>query len=232
MFSSKSFIVFALTFCSFIYVDFLNMAWGSGPTLFLFFFFCHTVCWFFVPKPGIKARAPAVRALSPNHRTSREVPQLYSSACGYPVVPAPFTEKILLPPLNGLGTLMLLNGYSTKHSITWKYLTLFIWSLYIWTFQFSSVAQSCLTLWDPMNHSTPGLPVHHQLLESTQTHVHWVGDAIHPSHPLSSPSPPALNPSQHQSLFKWVSSSHQVAKVLEFQLQHQSFQWTPRTDLL
>ena len=98
--------------------------------------------------------------------------------------------------------------------------------------QFSSVAQSCPTLCDPMNCSTPGLPVHHQLLEFTQTHVHWVGDAIQPSHPPSSPSPPALNLSQHQGLFKRVSSSHQVAKVLEFQLQHQSFQWTPRTDLL
>ena len=86
--------------------------------------------------------------------------------------------------------------------------------------------------WNPMNHSMPGLPVHNLLLESTETHVHWVGDAIQPSHPLSSPSPPALNNSQHQGLFKWVSSSHQVAKVLEFQLQHQSSQWTPRTDLL
>ena len=84
------------------------------------------------------------------------------------------------------------------------------------------MAQSCPTLCDPMNRSMPGLPVHHQLLEFTQTHVHWVGDAIQPSHPLSSPSP-ALNLSQHQGLFKWVSSSHQVAKVLEFQLQHQSF---------
>ena len=83
-----------------------------------------------------------------------------------------------------------------------------------------------------MNCSMPGLPVHHQLPESTQTHVHWVGDAIQPSYPLSSPSPPAFNLSQHQGLFQWVSSSHQVAKVLEFQLQHQSFQWTPRTDLL
>ena len=83
-----------------------------------------------------------------------------------------------------------------------------------------------------MNCSTPGLPVHHQLTESTQTHVHQVGDAIQPSHPLSSPSPPAPNPSQHQGLFKWVSSLHQVAKGLEFQLQNQSFQWTPRTDLL
>ena len=73
-----------------------------------------------------------------------------------------------------------------------------------------------------MNCSTPGLPVHHQLSEFAQTHVHRVGDAIQPSHPLSSPSPPAPNPSQHQGLFQWVSCSHQVAKVLEFQLQHQS----------
>ena len=98
--------------------------------------------------------------------------------------------------------------------------------------RFSSVAQSCLTLCDPMNHSMSGLPVHHQLPESTQTHVHQVGDAIQPSYPLSSPSPPALNLSQHQGLFKWVTSSHQVAKVLEFHLQHQSFQWTLRTYLL
>ena len=79
--------------------------------------------------------------------------------------------------------------------------------------QFSSVTQSCPTLWDPMNRNMPGLPVHHQLLESTQTHVHWVGDAIQLSHPLLSPSPPALDLSQHQGLFKWISSSHQVAKV-------------------
>ena len=98
--------------------------------------------------------------------------------------------------------------------------------------QFSSVAQSCPTLNDPMNRSMPGLPVHHQLPEFTQTYVHRVGDAIQPSHPLSSPSPPASNPSQHQGLFQWVSSSHESAEVLEFQLQHQSFQWTPRTDLL
>ena len=84
--------------------------------------------------------------------------------------------------------------------------------------QFSSAAQSCLTLCDPMNHSTPGLPVHHQLPEFTQTHIHRVGDAIQPSHPRSSPSPPAPNPYQHQSLFQRVNSSHEVAKVLEFQL--------------
>ena len=95
-----------------------------------------------------------------------------------------------------------------------------------------SAAKLYLTLCHPMNCSTPGLPAHHQLPEFTQTHVHWVGDAIQPSHPLSSPSPPAPNPSQHQGLFQWVNSSHEVAKVLEFQLQHHSFQWTPRTDLL
>ena len=88
--------------------------------------------------------------------------------------------------------------------------------------QFSSVAQSCLTFCDPMNCSTPGLPVHHQLPEFTQIHAHRIGDAIHQSHPLSSPSPPAPNPSQHQGLFQWVNSSHEVARVLEFQLQHQS----------
>ena len=84
--------------------------------------------------------------------------------------------------------------------------------------QFSSISQSCPTLCDPMNRSAPGLPVHHQLLEFTQTHVYRVSDAIQPSHPLSPPSPPAPNPSQHQSLFQWVNSSHEVAKVLEFQL--------------
>ena len=86
--------------------------------------------------------------------------------------------------------------------------------------QFSSVAQSCLTPCDPMNRSMPDLPAHHQLLESIHTHVHWVSDAIQPSHPLSSPSPPTFNLSQHQGLFKEVGSSHQVAKILEFQLQH------------
>ena len=90
--------------------------------------------------------------------------------------------------------------------------------------QFSSVAQSYQTLCDPMNRSTPGLPVHHQLSEFTQTHVHRVADAIQSTHPLSSPSPPALTPSQHQGLFQRVNSSHEAAEVLEFQLQHQFFQ--------
>ena len=97
---------------------------------------------------------------------------------------------------------------------------------------FSSVAQSCLTLCHPMDCSPPDFPVHHQLPDSAQTHVHWVGDAIQPSHPLSSLSPPAFNLSQHQGLFEWVSSLHQVAKVLEFQFQHQSFHWIFRTNFL
>ena len=84
--------------------------------------------------------------------------------------------------------------------------------------QSSSVAQSCPTLCDPMDCSTPGLPIHHQLPEFIQTHVHWASDTTQPSHPLLSPSPLVFNLSQHQGLFKWVSSSHQVAKVLEFQL--------------
>ena len=89
----------------------------------------------------------------------------------------------------------------------------------IWcSVQFSSVAQSCPTLCGPMNHSTPGLPVHHQLPEFTQTHVHWVGDAIQPSHPLSSPFPPAPNPSQHQGLFQWVNSSHQLLRIIKYQV--------------
>ena len=115
----------------------------------------------------------------------------------------------------------------TVYSLTMVWLTISQLSV-----QFSLVTQSCPTLCDPMNHSTPGLPVHHKLPEFTQTHAYRVCDAIQPSHLLSSPSPPAPNPSQHQGLFQWVNSSHEVAKVLEFQLQHQSFQRTPRTDLL
>ena len=111
---------------------------------------------------------------------------------------------------------------SSSHNHTWP----------LGNHQFSSFAQSCPILCDPMNHSTPGPPVHHQLLEFTQTHVHWFGDAIQLSHPLLSPSPPTHNLFQHQDLFKWVSSLHQVAKVLEFQLQHQSFQWIFRADFL
>ena len=100
------------------------------------------------------------------------------------------------------------------------------------TLQFSSVAHSCPILCDPMDYSTPALAVYHQLPEPTQTHVHRVNDAIQPSHPLSSPSPPAFNLSQHQGLFRWISASHQVAEVLEFQFHPQSFQWIFRKDFL
>ena len=113
------------------------------------------------------------------------------------------------------------------------YMYVYVWLLMLSTWnnhnivnhlsvQFSSVTQSCPTLRDPVNRSTPGLPVHHQLLEFTQTHVHRVSDAIQPSHPLLSPFPPARNPSQHQSLFQWVNSLHEVAKVLEFRKKHRS----------
>ena len=118
--------------------------------------------------------------------------------------------------------------YHTYSSIFWTILIVWCWDstlkdeapalLGSAAVQIRSVAQSCPTLCDPMNRSTPGLPVHHQLPEFTQTQVHQVSDAIQPSHPLLSPSPPALNPSQHQNLFQWVNSSHEVAKVLEFQL--------------
>ena len=115
----------------------------------------------------------------------------------------------------------------TLHSIDLQILYHFLHNI-----QFSSVTHSGPTLGNPMDCSTPGLFVHCQLPEFTPTHVHWVGDAIQPSHPLLSPSPPAFILSQDQGLFKWVSSLHQVAKVLEFQLQHQSFQCTFRTDFL
>ena len=98
--------------------------------------------------------------------------------------------------------------------------------------QFISVAQLCSTLCDPMDCSSPGFPVHHQLPELAQTHVHRVSDAIQPSHPLLSPSMPTFNLSQHQGLFQWVSSSHQVTKLLEFQFWHQFCQWIFRTDFL
>ena len=128
------------------------------------------------------------------------------------------------------------SGKSILADLKTYYLTIVIRIVWYWwrySLQFSSVQSlSRVQLCDPMNRSMPGLPDHHHLLGFTQTHVHRIGDAIQPSHPLLSPSPPALNLSQHQGLFQWVSPSHQVAKVLEFQLQHQSFQWIFRIDLL
>ena len=121
----------------------------------------------------------------------------------------------------------------SQESDTMYWLKNNIINTYIHNMHVSSVQSlSHVQICNPMNHSTPGLPVHQQLPEFTQTHAHRIGDVIQPSHPLTSPSPPAPNPSQHQGLFQWVNSSHEVARVLEFQLQHQSFQWTPRTDLL
>ena len=113
--------------------------------------------------------------------------------------------------------LFILNFGSEIHIIKKIILCKQNWQMFSY-YKFSSVTQSCLTLGNPMNHSTPGLPVYYQLLEFTQIHVHWVDDAIQPSNPLSSPSPPAPNPAQHQSLFQWVNSSHEVGKVLQFQL--------------
>ena len=121
----------------------------------------------------------------------------------------PPSNQSTLPP-NKVMIFMVLFLFTFKIRFYFYLLT------YIRSDQIRSVAQSCLTLCDPMNCSTPGLPVHHQIPEFTQTHVHLVSDAIQPSHPLSSSSPPAPNPSQHQSLFQWVSFSHEVAKVLSF----------------
>ena len=117
------------------------------------------------------------------------------------------------------------------HHITWDTVC-FIVGCWVSFSSVSSVAQLCPTLCDPMDCTTPGFPVHHQLLELAQTHIHRVGDAIQPSLPLLSLSPLAFNLSQHQGLFKWVSALRQVDKVLVFQLQHQSFQWIFRTDFL
>ena len=108
---------------------------------------------------------------------------------------------------------------------------LFIFLKYL-VIQLGSVIQSCLTLCNPMDYSTPGLPVHHQLPQLARTHIHQVGDAIQPSYPLSSPSPLTFNLSHHQGLLLWVNPSDQVTKLFELQLQHQSFQWIFRTDFL
>ena len=128
------------------------------------------------------------------------------------------------------GCHFLLQGIFSTHGSNLCFLCVLHWQTA--SLPLSSVIQSCPTLCDLMNHSTPGLPVQHQFPEFTQTHIHRVSDAIQPSHPLWSPTPPAPNPSQHQSLFQWVNSSHEVAKVLEFQLKHHALQRNPRADLL
>ena len=151
--------------------------------------------------------------------------------------PLPRSSAMLLRALDRKKASQPLGSYEWSGIICWhknpvRQVNMTLLVAYTLHIQFSSVTQSCPTLHNPMDCSTPSLPIHHQLPEFTQTHVHWVGDAIQPSHPLSSPFPPAFNLPWHQGLFKWVSSSHQVAKVLEFQLQHQSFQWIFRTDFL
>ena len=118
------------------------------------------------------------------------------------------------------------------HTSLGRILMIQIQYLFPFSVQFSAVTQSCLTLCDPMDCSTPGFPVPHQFQELAQAHVYLVSNAIQPSHPLSLPSPPALSLSLLQGLFQWVISSHQVAKVLKLQLQHQSFQWIFTTDFL
>ena len=139
-----------------------------------------------------------------------------------------------LPQFSMSRQIDLVTNFFCIHLLLWGDLSVMQFSLlqFCRHVQFSSVAQSCVTLCDPMDYSTPGLPIHHQLLDFTQTHVHWVGDAIQPPHLLSSPSPHAFYLSQHQGLFKWVSSSHQGGQSLEFKRQHQSFQWIFRTDFL
>ena len=149
--------------------------------------------WFFGPKAcGILVPwlgiEPPAWKVKFYHWTFREVPG----------------EIVLFPSWNFI---LLIHSIDFIINISWET-----------SVQFSSVIQSWPTLCNPMNRSRPGIPVHHQLPESTQTHDHWVSDAIQPPHPRLSPSPPAPNPSQHQSLFQWVSSSHEVAKVLELQL--------------
>ena len=147
------------------------------------------------------------------------------------ILPMPTVQEVGPGYLHFLSGLCLELGLGAHLSAPWLWLHILKASNVTFSIQwvqFSSVAQSCPTLCDPMNCSTPGLPVHHQLPEFTETHVDRVCDAIQPSHPRSSPSPPAPNPSQHQSLFQWVNSSHEVAKVLE----HHSFQRNPRAGLL
>ena len=121
---------------------------------------------------------------------------------------------------------------SSVSLLMFVYTSIHLFKYSVSTCQFSSVAQSCPTLCNPMDCSMPGFPAHHQFPELTQTHVHRASDAIQPSHPLSSPSLPAFSLTQHQGLFQWVSSSHQVARVLELQLQHQCFEWIFRVDFL
>ena len=206
-----------------------------------------------LPNPGIEPRSPTLLPRFLTIWVTREALYVYRKILyGYGIIYIQFTlERLGLFGVikNSLLWLLFMSLSTIARSNSILFLKVKFFFLYnfkishmaflgsdlidaVIVLQFSSVTQSCPTLCDSMDCSTPGFPVHHQLLEPTETHVHWVGDAIQPSHPLSSPSPPAFNVSQHQGLFKRVSSLHQVPEVLEFQLQHQPFQWIFRTDFL
>ena len=161
---------------------------------------------------------PSIRVFSNESTLRVRWPKYWSFSCS--IIPSKEHPGVISFRMDWLdllaiqGTLKsLLQHHSSKASILWRSAFFTVSSV-----QFSSVTQLCPTLCDPMNCSTPGLPVHHQLPEFTQIHIHRVSDAIQTSHPLSSPSPPAPNPSQHQSLLQCVNTSHEVARVLELQL--------------
>ena len=190
--------------------------------------------------PGRRAWQPTPVFLPGESRGQRSL-EGYQQSIGLHRVTHDSNNLVYTHALNKIGFILLNLMFipETQHwFIVWKVISIIYpqhsskSERYNYFNQFISVIQSYPTLCNPMDCSTPGLPVHHQLLDLTQIHIHWVGDAIQSSHPLSSPSPPTFSLSQHQGLFQWVSYLHQVAKVLEFQLQRQSFQWTPRTDLL
>ena len=163
--------------------------------------------WDLVPWPWIEPRPRALEASSFSYWTTREVPLYIFRICLSYLQGIMFCQALLYCAFFAILSLLKRITYYT-----------FFAKLFFTKDQIRSVSQSCPTLYDPMNRSTPGLPVHHQLPEFTETHIHRVSDAIQPSHRLSSPSPLAPNPSQHQSLFQWINSLHEAAKVLEFQL--------------
>ena len=172
---------------------------------------------------GLSRWLLSIRGLQISHQMASQWPKPNVPLCqelSLPTLSPPALSRLVCVPMDKCGisewTLHFKNWIPASHIIA-----LWLRKQVMWeesSVQFISVAKSGPTLCDPMNCSTPGLPVHHQRPEFTQTHVCQVSDAIQPSHPLSSPSPLAPNPSQHQSLFQWVNSSHEVAKVLEFQL--------------
>ena len=200
-----SFLLLSLGFCFFFPAPFLSC-----------FFFLATLHGMrdLIPQPGIGPTPSVLGVQSLNHWTTREVPLTGLDdrlGCSF---------EILLILLRNFGIPMnylLKTVFAASHRFCMLVVLLTLVS------QFSSVSQSCLTLFNPMDYNSPGFPVHHQLLELAQTHVHQVGDAIQPCHPVLPSYPSAFNLSQHQGLFQWVSSFHHVAKVLAFQLQHQSF---------